>query len=205
MSKYDPYAPNGLAPTGGRTSVSAAESKTVGFFGRLVPQKGADVLLAAVAKVVATMPQVRFVFHGAGDMADALRAETETRGLTASVRFAGGYSQADVIGLMRQTDVVAVPSRWEGCPYVVLEAFQAGVPVVASAVGGIPDLIQDGVSGLCVAPGNPDALADALVTLLRDPHLRWQFAEQGRACVAEHTVEAMAQAVAEVYQSALNS
>ena len=194
--------PNGVAPAA--AGQGSGGNKTVGFFGRLVPQKGPDVLLAAVAKVVTAMPQVQFVFHGAGDMAEALRTEAETGGLSAHVRFAGGYSQADVIGLMRQTDVVAVPSRWEGCPYVVLEAFQAGVPVVASAVGGIPDLIQDDVNGLHVTPDNPDALADALVALLRDPQRGRAFAERGRTCAAEYTVLAMAQAVAEVYQSALN-
>jgi glycosyltransferase involved in cell wall biosynthesis len=132
-----------------------------------------------------------------------MRAAAEARGVGAFVRFAGAYPQADAVAMMRLADVVAVPSRWEGCPYVVLEAFQAGVPVVAAAVGGVADLVQDGVNGLCVAAEQPEALGDALLTLLRDPQKRRLFAERGRACAAAHTVAAMAGAVAEVYRKGL--
>ena len=181
---------------GGRSSMSAA---VVGFFGRLVLQKGADVLLAAAVNVATQFPDARFVFHGDGELADALRAKADVLGLADRVSFAGAYSQADAVGLMRQTDVVAVPSRWEGCPYVVLEAFQAGVPVVASAM----EIVQDGLNGLCVPPENPAALADALLALLRDPDLRRRLAERGCVCAAEHTVDAMARAVAGVYRAVL--
>jgi Glycosyltransferase len=96
-----------------------------------------------------------------------------------------------------------VPSRWEGCPYVVLEAFQAGVPVVATAVGGVTELVRDGENGLCVPPENPAALADALLALLHDLGLCQRFAERGRICAAEHTVVKMARAVAGVYRAIL--
>jgi glycosyltransferase involved in cell wall biosynthesis len=201
--------PNGVAPAGNADAPTVAPSPpafpTVGFFGRLVPQKGPDVLLDAAAEVVVHLPQVRFVFHGDGGLAETLRARAEERDLATHVRFAGAYPQADAVGLMRQVDVVAVPSRWEGCPYVVLEAFQAGVPVVASAVGGIADLVQDGVNGLCVPAGNAEALGDALLTLLRDPQKRRLLAERGRARAAEHTVAAMAASVAEVYRAVLEA
>lgn len=191
------HIPNGVAPA--TEGQGTGDDKTVGFFGRLVPQKGADVLLDAAAKI----PEARFVFHGDGELADMLRTKAEARGLAGRVSFAGAYPQADVVGLMRQVGIVAVPSRWEGCPYVVLEAFQAGVPVVATAVGGVTELVQDGVNGLCVPPENPDALADALRALLRDLGLRQRFAERGRVCAAEYTVAKMARAVAAVYRAIL--
>jgi glycosyltransferase involved in cell wall biosynthesis len=193
--------PNGLAPCdAGEIPVRTNGALTVGFFGRLAPQKGPDVLLAAAGDVVRRMPQTRFVFHGNGELAEALRAQAQADGVASRVCFAGAYPQADAVNLMRQVDVVAVPSRWEGCPYVVLEAFQAGVPVVASAVGGVTDLMQDGTNGLCVAAESPGALSQALLAVLRDPQRRRLFAERGRACAAGHTVAAMAEAVAAVYR-----
>lgn len=188
---------------GGEVNVRTAGTMQVGFFGRLTRQKGADVLLDAVPDVVAHVPQTQFVFYGDGDLAVALRHQAALGPLAAHVRFGGAYVQGEAVSLMRQVDVVTVPSRWEGCPYVVLEAFQAGVPVVASSVGGVKDLIEDGVNGLCVEAGSPEALCDALLALLRDPQKRRQFAERGRATVAMCTVQAMAKAVAEVYRAVL--
>jgi glycosyltransferase involved in cell wall biosynthesis len=195
--------PNGVRPCdAGEIAVRAAGPLTVGFFGRLAPQKGPDVLLAAMAEVAVHVPQAQVAFFGGGELAERLRAQAAALGLEARVRFAGAYPQADAVSLMRQVDVVAVPSRWEGCPYGVLEAFQAGVPVVASAVGGVTDLLQDGVNGLCVAADQPEALGDALLALLRDPQKRRLFAERGRVCAAEHTAAAMTEAVAAVYRGA---
>lgn len=191
----------GLSPAGEGGAQRAVCGLSVGFFGRFARQKGADVLLDAAAEVMARVPQVQFVLFGDGEWDRALRAQAAERGLTTHVRFAGAYRQTDVVSLMRQMDVVAVPSRWEGCPYVVLEAFQAGVPVVASAVGGVLDLIQDGVNGLCVDAENPTALGDALLALLREPQRRKRLAEHGRACAAEHTAAAMAAAVEDVYRT----
>jgi len=83
----------------------------------------------------------------------------------------------------------------------VLEAFQAGVPVVASAVGGIPDLIRDGVNGVLVETEDTEALCDGLLGLLRDPQKRRRLAEQGRAAVEAHTAAGMAGAVGAVYRA----
>lgn len=197
------YIANGVAAgaADGGVSVRTGGVLQVGFFGRLSRQKGPDVLLDAAADVVAHFPQARFVFHGDGELAETLRRRAAEGPLAAHVRFGGAYAQDESVARMRQMDVVALPSRWEGCPYVVLEAFQAGVPVVASSVGGVRDLIQDGVNGLRVEPENPEALCDGLLAVLRDPQKRRLFAEQGRACAAAHTVEAMAKAVAAVYRS----
>jgi len=192
--------PNGVSAPARQEPACARAVLRVGFFGRLTRQKGPDLLLEAAADVVAHVPQVRFEVYGEGEMAGALRAQIEKSQLAACVRLNGAYAQGEALDLMRQVDVVAVPSRWEGCPYVVLEAWQAGVPVVASAVGGVPDLIRNGVNGVCVRARDAEALCDGLLEVLRDPQRRLQLAAQGRAALSAYTIEAMAGAVGEIYR-----
>jgi glycosyltransferase involved in cell wall biosynthesis len=193
--------PNGVAAceAGGVSAREAGELK-VAFFGRLTRQKGPDLVLGAAAEVVAHVPQAMFVFYGEGELAQTLRAQAASPALAAHVQFKGAYKQGEAVARMREADVVVVPSRWEGCPYVVLEAFLAGVPVVAAAVGGVPGLIRDGVNGVLVEAGNAEALCDGVLELLRDPAKRGQMAAAGRATVAEYTLERMAAAVSEVYR-----
>jgi glycosyltransferase involved in cell wall biosynthesis len=193
--------PNGVAPC---EAVSASARATaelrVGFFGRLTRQKGPDLVLDAAAEVVSHVPQVTFVLYGEGELAEALRAQAQTLQLASHVQFKGACGQGEVLARLREVDVVVVPSRWEGCPYIVLEALQAGVPVVAAAVGGVPELIEDGVSGVLFEAGNAEALGDGLLGLLRDPGKRRRLAEAGRVAAASHTLAEMAAAVAEVYR-----
>ena len=192
---------NGVAPRDfGAVTVREKGPLSVGFFGRLTRQKGPDVLLEAVPDIVAHLPQVGFCFYGVGEMADGLQAQADARQLTAFVKFKGACLQDETVARMRETDVVVVPSRWEGGPYVVLEAFQAGVPLVASAVGGIPDLVKNGENGLLVAADDSEALGDALLRLLREPLTRRRLAEQGREALGLYAVGNMAAAIGEVYQ-----
>jgi glycosyltransferase involved in cell wall biosynthesis len=116
------------------------------------------------------------------------------------VKFAGSSAQSDAVKLLREMDIAVLPSRWEGCPYVLLEAFQAGVPVVAAEVGGVTDLVRNGENGLCVPPEDPTALGDALLTLLRNADLRRKLAEGGRATLASFTLEQMVSRVEQVYR-----
>ena len=193
--------PNGVAAGDGRAvTVREGGVLQVGFFGRLTRQKGPDLLLQAAANVVSHLPQTDFVFHGEGPLAAALRLQADELQLASRVRFEGAYPQGEAVARMRRMDVVAVPSRWEGCPYVVLEAWQAGVPVVAAAVGGVTDLIRDGVNGVCVEADDPEALGDGLLGLLRNPQKRRQLAEQGLAAVGAYPVAGMTAAVARVYR-----
>lgn len=172
----------------------------VGFFGRLTRQKGADLFVEAAAAVSGALPEVRFVLYGEGEEEATLRRQVARRGLDGVIRFGGAYAQQAAVEYMRQVDVVVVPSRWEGCPYVILEAMQAGVPVAAAAVGGAVDLIEDGVDGVLFAPGDTAALSRALDGLLRDPQARLRLALRGQERVGVRTVEAMAGSVAGVYR-----
>lgn len=193
--------PNGVAAcAAGDVIVREAGELKVGFFGRLARQKGPDLMIDAAAEVVAHVPHVKFLIFGDGALEEPLRAQVELRQLSAQVQFKGACAQGETVAHMRGTDVVVLPSRWEGCPYVVLEAFQAGVPVVAAAVGGVPDLIRDGVNGVLVEADNAEALCDGVLGLLRDPDKRRRLAQEGRVTVAARALAPMAAAVGEVYR-----
>ncbi len=192
---------NGVVPeTAGPVTARETGTLSVGYFGRLTRQKAPDVLLAAVPDIVAHLPQVRFEIYGEGEMAESLRRQAAELQVEGAVAFRGACAQSETVARMRGLDVIVLPSRWEGCPYVVLEAFAAGVPLVAAAVGGVPDLVQNGANGVLVAPDDPEALCDALLGLLREPHKRLRLAEHGRETLRAHTVEAMASAIGDVYR-----
>ena len=193
--------PNGVAPVdAGGIVVRDIASLRIGFMGRLTRQKGPDLLLDAMQEVIVHLPHVQVVFYGDGEMAAELRERAGQEPLSRHVRFAGPYAQSEAIRLLREVDIAVLPSRWEGCPYVLLEAFQAGVPVVAAGVGGVTDLVRHGENGLCVPPEDSEALGDALLTLLRDAALRRALAEGGRAALTAFTLTQMVSRVEQVYR-----
>ena len=136
----------------------------VGYFGRLERGKGVDVLVDAATRLHAKLPATAFLFVGEGPLRETLVARAEAAGLLA--RFAG--QRDDVAALLRLCAVVVLPSRQEAFGRILIEAMAAGVPVVASAVGGIPEVCVDGVTGLLVPPEDPDALAVAIALTLTD-------------------------------------
>ena len=137
------------------------------YAGRLSSEKGVDVLIDAAALLPAG---IDVTIAGDGPDLAALRARAEAAGVTDRVRFAGRLPSGELHDLMRSSAVVVAPSRWyENQPMVVLEAFGCARPVVASDLGGMPELVDHGVSGLLVEHDNPDALAKALIELAADP------------------------------------
>ena len=155
----------------------AGTAPIVGTVGRLVPGKGHAVLLDAFARL-GTLPSPS-ALHIVGDGSEqaALRVQAERLGLSGRVRFLG--FQTDVPAVMAALDVFVLAStHTEVLPLVVLEAMAAGCAVVATSVGGVPEIVEDGQSGLLVPPGDADALASALSRFVTDPSLR---AALGRA------------------------
>jgi glycosyltransferase involved in cell wall biosynthesis len=124
---------------------------------------------------------VRLVGHEELSTAAELRVYASERGVDDLVTFEG--FRADVPQVMADLDVFVLPSLWEGFGLVLVEAMAAGRPVVASAVGPISEIVVDGVTGLLVPPGDPDALAEAIVRLLQDPELAAALGRAGRARV----------------------
>jgi len=185
-------------PNGSRYPSIAASAGTaqhaVGFFGRLSRQKGVDVLLRAAADVDATID-----IHGGGGQEAALRRQCQRLRIAPRIRFMGECLQGDVVAYMQKYALLVIPSRWEGCPYVVLDAWAAGVPVVATRVGGLPDLIRDGVNGILVPANDAPALSSAITTLLRDPPRRHALALAAQASLAHYTLGQMVERIEAVY------
>jgi glycosyltransferase involved in cell wall biosynthesis len=133
----------------------------------LRPEKGHDTLFAAAPFIASRYPDVEFWIVGNGPLAPALKREVSARGLTSRFTFFG--ERDDVPALLASSDIFVLPSRSEACPNVVLEAMASGLPVVATQVGGVPELIEPGISGLLVEPNAPEALAAAVSDLMDRP------------------------------------
>jgi glycosyltransferase involved in cell wall biosynthesis len=132
----------------------------VGAAGRLSPEKGFDVLINAAERVLRTEKSVGFVLFGDGPCKAALAKQINSLGLAGSVILAG--FRTDLDRFLPHFDLLAVPSHTEGLPNVVLEAFAATVPVVATTVGGIPEVVEDEISGYLVPANDPDAMAERI-------------------------------------------
>jgi glycosyltransferase involved in cell wall biosynthesis len=161
--------------------------------GRLSPEKGFSVLVEAAAAVHRTGLSCRFVLFGGGTERATLERRITELGLSAHFVLAG--FREDLDRLLPWADVVVLPSFTEGLPNVALEASAAGVPVVATAVGGTPEVICQGVTGYLVPPGDPSALAERLIELCSNEALRRRLGEAGRKYMQDHfSFEAQAQA-----------
>jgi len=179
-----------LAPLSLHTMLNLkADERLVGCVARLDPIKGQSDLLVAAAKILHEIDNVHIVFLGS-DIATGGRYETELRalatqlGVTAHTHFAGHQPQA--ANLMVDLDVFVLPSYREAMPMSILEAMAAAKPVVATRVNGVPEVVVDGVTGLLVPPGNPDALAEAILKLLQNPEMARDMGIAGRKRVQKH-------------------
>ncbi|HEX8645847.1 MAG TPA: glycosyltransferase [Thermoleophilaceae bacterium] len=165
--------------------------------GRLVPQKGQAVLVGAIAHLRAQGRDVRCVIAGAGPLEDDLRALCEELGVADLVELPGAVPPADVPSLLERASVFCLPSFAEGLPVVLMEAMASGLPVVASRVMGIPELVEDGSTGLLVPPGREVELAAALIRVLDDAELAARLVRAGREKVrCDHDGDAAAAALA---------
>jgi glycosyltransferase involved in cell wall biosynthesis len=163
-----------------RPAAGHANGRRVVFAGRLVQEKGVDVLIRAARKVDA-----EFIICGDGRLRDALSKLARRCGVDRRVTFKGWLSPAQLAQELATASVVVMPSLWpEPFGLVGIEALAAGRPVIASASGGVEDWLDDGVSGLCVEPGDADALARALNELLADPERQRTMGMAGREAVS---------------------
>ena len=153
------------------------------YTGRLAAAKGLPILLQSLAQLKSTHPDLVLTIIGDGADRPALEEMTIDLELTGNVKFVGYKSQAEVREAMQQTDVFVLPSFAEGVPVSLMEAMAAGVPVVTTQIAGISELVENGVSGYLVPPGDVASLADRIQTLLDNPELRSQFGAAGRAKV----------------------
>jgi len=153
--------------------------------GRLEREKGHSVLLEAIARLSDRGIPVQLDLVGDGTLLDALRARARELGVEDRVTFAGAVGQDRIQDHYRRADAFCLPSLGEGIPVVLMEALASGLPAVASNTMGIPELIEDGVTGLLVPAGRPDELAAAVERLAADPALRRALGERGRRKVID--------------------
>lgn len=144
-----------------------SDAPLVTIVGRLVPVKNHALFLNAAAKVLAQLPEVRFAIVGDGQLREVLEAQTDALGIRSAVTFTGW--QREVAPIYADSDLLVISSVNEGTPFTVIEAMATGCPVVATAVGGIPDFLDNGKLGVLVPSGDTDALANAIVQTLQQP------------------------------------
>lgn len=162
-----------------------ADAFLVGAVARLEPEKGHRYLLMAWPEIARALPDARLLLVGEGSLGAVLRAQASSLAAPARehVVFAGG--QTDVVALTQALDLAVLPSLREAQGIALLEAMAARVPVVASAVGGIPETIWDWRDGLLVPPADPDALAAAVIRVSRDAGMRRSLSAAGRRRVED--------------------
>ena len=175
--------------------------------GRHVPQKGFDVLLRAYAQMrseVSTPQMPDLLLAGDGVLHEELKKLSQKLKLDGQVHFVGRVDRAGAVALFKGSDFFVLPSRHEPMGIVNLEAMAAGKPVVASRVGGVPELVQEGENGLLVPPDDVGALAGALGKLVSDTGLRQKLGECGAQRVRRYDWDAIAAQYLETYAAAQN-
>jgi glycosyltransferase involved in cell wall biosynthesis len=176
---------------------------TIIFAGRLVDQKDPLNLLKGFRMVTEKLPEARLIVLGNGHLQDAMQAFIRSNGLQSRVSLLPGI--CDIRSHLRRAWVFALPSRYEGLPNAVLEAMAVGLPVVATSVGGVPEILRDGQTGLLVEPEDPVGLARALTGLLQNQSRREAMGEKARKTAARvHSLDKMVSEAERLIAGAVN-
>ena len=177
------------------------QSLVVGIVGRLTPEKGHRFFLEAARELLQCIPEVVFVIVGDGRLEEELKVHAAALGVMGAVRFAG--FRQDVLRFYEAFDVLVSSSLREGTPIVLLEAMAMAKPVIATRVGGVPELVRHDETGLLVPPRDVRSLAQAIFDLLKDQARRERLARAGQRLIFEEfSADRMAQAYQEVYEEA---
>jgi glycosyltransferase involved in cell wall biosynthesis len=203
--------PSGVDPASGgspplraelRARLEVTDEDVVGInVSALSSGKAHDDLLRATALAARRAPNLRIWIAGDGALEPSLRAEQRVLGLEATVRFLG--FRTDVDALLRAADFFCLPTQHEGLGSSILEAMAAGLPVVATRVGGVPEIVEDGRTGILVSPSNPEALAESMVAMATRRDLRETMGVFGRERANRFSADRTAEGTYEVYRAAL--
>ena len=176
--------PNGIDTTIFSRREYSSRPREIAMVACLRDEKRVDVLINAAPKILARYPDAHFLIVGDGTCRESLVALAGQLGLSEKFSFLG--HRDDVPTILAQADVFVLPSRSEAFPNSIIEAMASGLPVVASNVGGIPELVEDGRTGRLVPPGEPEPLADAVIGLLADPNRSADFGRAGRMKIEQN-------------------
>jgi glycosyltransferase involved in cell wall biosynthesis len=178
------------------------EDVSIGFIGRLVPQKAPELFLASIAAAVRRSPSLRGVLVGTGPLQAAVHAMARQEGIFDRVVWVTEQRGQDVLPAL---DVLVMSSLYEGMPYVLLEALAAGVPVIATDVGGVAEGIDDGVTGFTVPQPDARMLQDKIALLIERPELRQKMAVASRRKSRPLCVKRMVEQTLQIYRAALRT
>jgi len=180
--------------------------KDVLYIGRLEFRKGVNILLRTIPRVIDRHPEARFIFIGSDcGMRDYILSKAERLRIQDKIILVGEIARDKVIDYYYTASCCVVPSLWENHPYVCLEAMACGRPVIASNVGGIPEIIKHGSTGLLFPPGSFMALAENIIMLLGDMHLRKMLGENAKKHIQkEYSLEAVSNQSISIYEKVLN-
>jgi glycosyltransferase involved in cell wall biosynthesis len=197
LERFDPAATRALR-------VDLASPPRIGMVGRLHPQKGHSVGLRAFSTILRRYPDASMEIVGRGDLRESLEREARELGIAGRIRFHGSVSHADIARHMASWDLAVFPSLWEGFGIAAAEAMAMELPVVASRVEGLAEVVEDGTTGLLVPPDDPRALADAVLRLLSNRAEAEEMGRRGRIRVTDRfSIESGAARIRNVYTSIL--
>lgn len=181
-----------------------AGATVVGTVAVLRHDKGIHNMVAALPAILEEFPETVYLVVGDGDQRAPLESAVATAGLSEHVVFAG--SRTDVPRVLAAIDIFALPTLSDALPTVLAEAAAAGVPLVASAVGGVPEMCLDERNGLLVPPGDPEGLSWAVLRLLRDPAMAARLGDEGRVVAHErYDIETQAGRLCDLYRTVMNA
>ncbi|MEM8633357.1 MAG: glycosyltransferase family 4 protein [Pseudomonadota bacterium] len=191
----------GIEPQLYGTDRLAEPGKNILFVGRMAAVKGVTLLLDAFASVSERHEDAHLTLVGDGPDRAELEAKADRLGLRERVTFTGYLGQEDVAATLNKADLLVLPSFAEGVPVVLMEAMASRIPVIASRVAGVQELVEDGVSGYVLPPGDVEALKDAMERLVSNPDLRARMGQTGRAKVeAEFEVKREVECLARLFK-----
>lgn len=181
----------------------AAEDLVIGTAGRLEDQKGIDLFIAATPYILQRHPRARFVIVGGGSLEQSLRLQAEALGVTHRTVFTG--SRVDAVDIIQVFDCFVSSSKFEGMPMVLLEAMALGKPIVATAVGGVPEVVIDGSNGRLLRARDPQLLAQAVLDAVADQETLKELGRNSRLRYERHfTARAMVSAYERLYDEHVN-
>jgi len=173
--------------------------------GRLVPVKGYDVLVSAMQRIASQVPQLFCLIVGEGESKEGLSGQIRQAGLKDRVCLVGYYDRDSAMSILKSSDLFVMPSRYEGTPIALLEAAALARPILASATGGIPELVQHQEHAFLVPPGDPEALARGLLKLTLDREYATRLGQRAQQRIHEKfNLESQVNATWQAYQKALD-